>query len=243
LSSKDIKNGAYIDFIANDDDGDYSVANVHCGRVMIEGEKEAWHDPIDNPMLCLYSQGGHLKQWHGSFGRKIRDGSGDHAAVDIFALPKTNVYACVDGIVSHRYTSTTLAGRVISIKVSDKKAFMARRDLSFQPQFADKGELVDSNFNYDGDIYLVYHHLDEFLVELGQEVKCGDTIALSGISGRNGVNFSTKNPHLHFEITNAGPVAGLNGKCNPAMFFDIKNESEMTQSEKQKQLDAKNKGY
>jgi hypothetical protein len=42
LSSKDIKNGAYIDFIANDDDGDYSVANVHCGRVMITSQQRCY---------------------------------------------------------------------------------------------------------------------------------------------------------------------------------------------------------
>ncbi|WP_159473445.1 hypothetical protein [Chryseobacterium sp. 18068] len=32
-----------------------------------------WRMPIDNPMLCMYSQGGEHKPWHGSFGKDIRD--------------------------------------------------------------------------------------------------------------------------------------------------------------------------
>lgn len=79
-----------------------------------------WRFPIDNPMLCLYSQKGGDKPWHGSFGEKIRDGSADHFGTDLLAVSKTNVYA---GKISPVYTSDTLVGRVVVVQVTDNNNF------------------------------------------------------------------------------------------------------------------------
>lgn len=86
-------------------------------------------------------------------------------------------------------------------------------------------------------------HLQEFLVEEGVDVKAGQAIAKSGNSGGNGINFSTKNPHLHLEISNNISNAGIKNKLNPLLFLDVKHSHELSSEEKQKQTAAKNKGY
>ena len=56
--------------------------------------------------------------------------------------------------------------------------------------------------DHGGGYATAYAHLDERQVEVGQEVKAGDVIALSGRSG----NATT--PHLHYEVRKDGrPVA------------------------------------
>ncbi|SDF18510.1 Murein DD-endopeptidase MepM and murein hydrolase activator NlpD, contain LysM domain [Blastococcus aurantiacus] len=57
----------------------------------------------------------------------------------------------------------------------------------------------------NGDV-TVYGHMDEILVEAGQVVRAGDTIALLGNRGQS------TGPHLHFEVH----VGGMNGtKVDP----------------------------
>jgi murein DD-endopeptidase MepM/ murein hydrolase activator NlpD len=53
----------------------------------------------------------------------------------------------------------------------------------------------------NGDV-TVYGHMDEILVEAGQVVRAGDTIALLGNRGQS------TGPHLHFEVH----VGGINGE-------------------------------
>ena len=213
--------------------------------IKVNQEKNSWHDPVDNPQLCLYTQGGNEVHYWGCFGETIRatNSSKVHAGVDIFAIPGTTVYACADGTIARVYTSDSLAGRVISLKITDKEAFLKAQKANFQPYFSSKGEIVDKNFNYKGDVYIVYMHLQEFLVKAGQTVKAGQVIAKSGHSGGKGVNFSTKNPHLHLEISNNISNGGINNKANPLQFFDIKQADELSADEKQIQTTAKNKGY
>jgi murein DD-endopeptidase MepM/ murein hydrolase activator NlpD len=62
----------------------------------------------------------------------------------------------------------------------------------------------------DGDV-TVYGHMDSILVEPGQYVEAGETIALLGNRGQS------TGPHLHFEVHQGGedgkridPVAWLN---------------------------------
>ena len=53
----------------------------------------------------------------------------------------------------------------------------------------------------NGDV-TVYGHMDQILVQAGQVVKAGDTIALLGARGQS------TGPHLHFEVH----VGGINGQ-------------------------------
>lgn len=200
-----------------------------------------WRLPIDEPMLCLYSQGGALKPWHGSFGEKIRDVVSNHSGSDLLAVPGTPVYACLKSKVERVYTSTTLAGKTIVLKVIDKETFKTLKT-NYVPIYSEKGELTDKGFNHDGDIYLVFMHLSSFgTFEVGTTVEHNDVIGYTGISGRNGNNFETRNPHLHFEVNNVGSAGGLNGKCNPMVYFKFKTETEMTAADKSKQEEIKNK--
>lgn len=202
-----------------------------------------WRFPIDNPMLCLYSQGGVEKPWHGSFGEKIRDGSSNHSGSDLLAIPGTPVYACLEGKIERIYTSTSLAGRTIVVKVKDKETFKSLKN-DYKLIYKDKGELLEKGFNPDGEIYFVFMHLSRFgKFEEGQTVKHNDIIGYTGISGKNGNNFTTRNPHLHFEVNNVGSNSGINGKCNPMVYFKFKTEPEMSAVDKKNQLDIKNKEW
>jgi muramidase (phage lysozyme) len=203
-----------------------------------------WRMPIDEPMLCLYSQGGAEKPWHGSFGENIRDGSSNHAGVDLLAHPGTNVYACVKSKVERVYTSTSLAGNMVVLKVLDEETFKSLRNENYKAKYESKGEKIDVGFNYDGPFYLVYAHLskNDYFKE-GDTVEYDSIIGLTGISGNNGNNFTTRNPHLHFEVTNIGSAIGLNQKCNACVYFNFKTEDEMTEADKDYQLKTKEKEW
>ncbi|MET3730478.1 PAAR-like protein [Moheibacter stercoris] len=201
-----------------------------------------WRFPIDNPMLCLYSEGGYEKPWHGSFGENIRDNVSNHAGVDLLAEPGTPIYACFNGVIQRVYTSTSLAGRTIVVKVTDKETFNSlKRD--YDPIYKNKGEIISKGFDSNKDVFLVFMHLSKIgEYKDGDIVKYNDVIGYTGVSGKNGVNFSTYNPHLHFEINNVGSQSGINGKCNPMVYFNFKTENEMTENDKKIQLEIKNKG-
>lgn len=62
--------------------------------------------------------------------------------------------------------------------------------------------LVVSIRHDSGDV-TVYGHMDEILVEPGQVVRAGDTIALLGNRGQS------TGPHLHFEVR----LGGLQGRA------------------------------
>lgn len=188
-----------------------------------------WRHPIDNPMLCLYSQGGILKPWHGSFGERIRDGVANHTGCDLIATPGTNVYACVKSKIHKIYTSTSMAGKVVVLEVIDNETFKSLKRNAYMPKYKGKGEILEKGFNPNGKIYLTFWHLskNDFFKE-GDIVEPNDVIGLTGISGWKGKNFKTRNPHLHFEVSNIGSVSGLNGKCNPALYFHFKTETELS---------------
>ena len=52
---------------------------------------------------------------------------------------------------------------------------------------------------HDNDDVTVYGHMEKILVEAGQTVRAGDTIALLGNRGRS------TGAHLHFEVLEGGP--------------------------------------
>ncbi len=201
-----------------------------------------WHDPVDNPQLCLYSQGGESKKtWHGSFGPTIRDGVNKHTGMDLFAKPETNVYACVKSKVVRSEINSSMFGQMIVLQVIDEgvDVIKSRRKNPFALKYAHKSEIESQNFDHNGPFYLVYAHLKERKVNVGDTVNAGKVIGLTGTSGNNGVPFSTKNPHLHFEIMNVERQAGLNKKCNPGVYLTYKDEDSLTASDIAEQEDAR----
>jgi len=66
--------------------------------------------------------------------------------------------------------------------------------------------------DHGGALFTVYFHLSEFKAEEGAEVKTGDVIALSGMTGR------VTGPHLHWG-------ARMNGaRIDPFQLVDKLNE-------------------
>ncbi len=58
-----------------------------------------------------------------------------------------------------------------------------------------KAVVIEHSFGYQGEsLFTLYAHLDEILVEKGQDVTTGDQIGLMGETGK------TTGPHLHFEV-------------------------------------------
>lgn len=213
-----------------------------CSPVESISSDGKWHDPVDNPQLCLYSQGGEVKKpWHGSFGPTIRDGVNKHTGMDLFAKPGTNVYACVKSKVVRSEINSSMFGQMIVLQVIDEgiDVIKSRRKNPFILKYAHKSEIESQNFDHNGPFYLVYAHLKERKVNINDIVDAGKVIGLTGTSGNNGIPFSTKNPHLHFEIMNVEKQAGLNKKCNPGVYLTYKDEDSLTPSDIAEQEDAR----
>ncbi len=213
-----------------------------CSPVEKAPSDDKWHDPVDNPQLCLYSQGGESKKpWHGSFGPTIRDGVNKHTGMDLFAKPGAEVYACVKSKVVRSEINSSMFGQMIVLQVIDEgvDVIKSRRKNPFALKYAHKSEIESQNFDHNGPFYLVYAHLKERKVNVGDTVDAGKVIGLTGTSGNNGVPFSTKNPHLHFEIMNVERQSGLNKKCNPGVYLTYKDEDSLTPSDIAEQEDAR----
>jgi len=101
--------------------------------------------------------------------------------------------------------------------------------VGFHPQF---GNMVILRFSKSGNaresipgdtLFAHYAHLSSVsLVHAGQEVRAGDTIGYTGVTG----NASASAPHLHFEIRNTSdpnPGLGAVGRIDPGtvLGFDI----------------------
>ncbi len=190
-----------------------------------------WHDPVMNPMLCLYTQNGNYRPNHNVFGYvRTTNKNKKHQGVDLLAKPNTPLFACFDGKVIRTETQSGY-GKIIMIQIDDIETLKTCK-IDYNLKYEDKGELSEGDgFNLKGSIYLFYAHLNSFCVEVGELVKSGQVIGKSGTTGYG----SSKDPHLHFEIRNKVSSRGLNNRCNPAFFVDYKNENEMSESEKKYQ--------
>ena len=198
-----------------------------------------WHEPVDNPQITIWTQGGYNNPNNAVFGAKRPNGH-YHQGLDIFCVEGTRVYACLDGTIEAISKAYSGQGQTIVLKITDKEQLEAfrKRRLSYIPFY--KGEWKEGpNFNPDSnEIYFVYYHLREILVNSGT-VHAGDVIGLSGISG---IEKGTHGPHLHFEIRSKRWCNGLNNRCNPAYYVNYKNDKKLSPEEKKRQEDRKNLG-
>jgi murein DD-endopeptidase MepM/ murein hydrolase activator NlpD len=74
--------------------------------------------------------------------------------------------------------------------------------------YAGKSIVIDHGYG----VYSQYYHLNEFLVQHNEEVKKGQVIAKSGVTGR------VTGPHLHFSFR----VHGI--QVDPLQFIDVMND-------------------
>ena len=78
-------------------------------------------------------------------------------------------------------------------------------DYEENERYGNKVEILDASGKR-----LVYAHLREVLVEVGQEIKQAEIIGLSGCSGGSRI------PHLHFEVRNKDTIhSGEENTINP----------------------------
>jgi len=90
--------------------------------------------------------------------------------------------------------------------------------------YGDYGQrlLLKFDFATDGDmdtLYAFYAHLSEVKVKMGDKVKRGQLIALTGESG-NAKGMAVADQHLHFEIRTQSTVGlGLSGRLSPMTVF------------------------
>ena len=198
-----------------------------------------WHEPVDNPQITIWTQGGYNNPNNAVFGAKRPNGH-YHQGLDIFCVEGTRVYACLDGTIEAISKAYSGQGQTIFLKITDKEQLEAfrKRRLSYIPFY--KGEWKEGpNFNPDSnEIYFVYYHLREILVNSGT-VHAGDVIGLSGISG---IEKGTHGPHLHFEIRSKRWCNGLNNRCNPAFYVNYRNDKKLSPEEKKRQEDRNNLG-
>ena len=135
-----------------------------------------WHEPVDNPQITIWTQGGYNNPNNAVFGAKRPNGH-YHQGLDIFCVEGTRVYACLDGTIEAISRAYSGQGQTIVLKITDKEQLEAfrKRRLSYIPFY--KGEWKEGpNFNPDSnEIYFVYYHLREILVNSGT-VHAGDVI-------------------------------------------------------------------
>ena len=105
----------------------------------------------------------------------------------------------------------------------------------------ENGTIVGTNLGHDGygftitiklncpnkpelhDKFAFYSHCDRVDVKVGQVVKAGDQIGLSGDTGNaKGMTTIEKGGHLHFEIrTVQSPGKGLTGRIDPLPYIEL----------------------
>jgi murein DD-endopeptidase MepM/ murein hydrolase activator NlpD len=81
-----------------------------------------------------------------------------------------------------------------------------------------KALLVEVATN-EGNLYVLYAHLDRLLVRKGERVQRGEVIALSGKSG-NASRLAEAEEHVHIEVRTREKVSGgLDGRADPLKYF------------------------
>ncbi len=161
-----------------------------------EGKQNRGENGLSYPLADMRmrpeSQG--LQSYVGMlFGDELRTGqtgAKPHQGWDLFAPEGTPVYAIADGRVLH-----------------------------VQENHPDYGIQLIVSFSLEGvERYAQFAHLSSVDVAKGAEVRRGQRIAKSGVSG----NGDTKYPHLHFEVRTISDLkagSGLASRLDPAGIF------------------------
>jgi len=120
-----------------------------------------------------------------------------HSGFDITAKTETPVKASTEGIV----VSSGMDEKIIS------------GSANWNERYGNKVEILDKN-----NRRLIYAHLRNVLVEVGENVKQGEVIGLSGCSG------GARIPHLHFEIRNKDTChSGEENTIDPLILLPNRN--------------------
>lgn len=123
-----------------------------------------------------------------------------------FPLPGAKVISPFGSRGGRRHTG-------VDLKTINKDEILAAFDgeVVFSSRFSGYGNLV--RLRHDNGLETYYSHNSKNLVKVGEQVKAGQVIALTGQTGR------ASTPHLHFETRIGGQAV------NPNRFFDLQNYS------------------
>jgi len=123
-----------------------------------------------------------------------------------YPLPGAKVISPFGGRGGRQHTGTDL-----KTKLNDEIRAAFDGEVVFSARFAGYGNLV--RIKHSNGLETYYSHNSKNLVKVGDQVKAGQVIALTGQTGR------ATTPHLHFETR-------VNGRCvNSNIYFDHQNHT------------------
>jgi len=184
------------------------------------GDEEGFVDnnPLSHMELRKFS-GGNAQEYVGKFGcvryfsgyscshddplYTIQGKNKAHMGVDLLAPINTEVFSTVDGIAYVYPGEISGYGKTISVR----------------------GKLKNLKTGNLEDIYVMYAHLNSISIENGAEVKVGDVLGRTGITG-NGDTKKKDERHLHLEVlTQKWPSSakGFSIRKPPLQYFKVIN--------------------
>jgi len=185
---------------------------------LVEEEEFADNNPLAVMELRKFS-GGYAQEYVGKFGcvryfsgyscshddplYAIQGKNKAHMGVDLLAPINTEVFSAVEGIAYVYPGEIRGYGKTISVK----------------------GKLKNLNTGELEEIYVMYAHLNSISIENGANVKVGDVLGRTGITG-NGDTKKKDERHLHLEIlTQKWPSSakGFSIRKPPLQYFKVIN--------------------
>ncbi|AEH02108.1 M23 family metallopeptidase [Lacinutrix sp. 5H-3-7-4] len=139
---------------------------------------KSWVDPLSTMDLRGWYSATRWAPTSSDYGYVRNNNTKLHDGLDLYAPVGTDTFACLDGEVSLKYTSSSY-GNCLNIKA-----------------------------DYNGTTYyFFYAHLSSVSVNEGDLVKAGDVIGQTGQTG-NASNQIAKMAHLHFELRTSNSKTG-----------------------------------
>lgn len=182
-----------------------------CGGTKLEETAKPtnrkWYDPVDKPALNLYNSASLIKPESSLFGT-YRNRPSPHYGLDLFALPGTPIYACLDGTVTYNQNNNGAAGQHLIIQVKNTKEVI----LQFNNEYKCGIKEMEGVIVKESDtVFLGYMHIHpSTLVKVGDKVVAGQQIGYTSVTGFNN---QLPSPHLHFEMKTKS------AKINPAKYI------------------------
>lgn len=178
----------------------YNSPYVYCeGKVIVLTDPNGWGNPLDVMKvrrMMINHTFGMVRRNYDKNGKLIPTA---HQGIDYYAPVGTDIMAVKDGVI-------------VGCDMEGKGKYGKTITLQFE--------------NEDGTIaWAFYAHLSEIGVSVNDEVKEGDVIGKTGITG-NAKDMKGEDQHLHFEYRTGGASLGkgLDGREDPNLIVDTKFE-------------------